>query len=41
MDMEIEGPIDDAEALFAEDDEELLGAGATTTTKPSNNPWAC
>ena len=40
MDMEIEAPVDDLEALFEdENDEEMLIAGGTT--KPSNNPLAC
>ena len=30
MDIEIEGPIDDLEAMFAEEDEDLLGDAAPT-----------
>jgi len=39
MDMEIEGPIDDVEALFAEEDVETLGDAGPGS--PSNHPLAC
>ena len=38
MDVEIEAPVDDLEALFEVEDEETLGDAAG---KPSNDPTAC
>ena len=32
MDLEMEMPVDDLEALFAEDDEEIFGDAAPTNT---------
>ena len=39
MDIEIEGPVDDLEALFADEDDEVLGDAGTS--RPSNNPLGC
>ncbi len=39
MDLEIEGPVDDLELMFADEDDELLGDAGPG--KPSNNPWGC
>ena len=38
MDIEIEAPVDDLEAMLAEEDEEMLGDAAGI---PSQNPTAC
>ena len=35
MDQEMEGPIDDLEAMFVDEDEELLGAARLSTEDPT------
>ena len=37
MDLEMDGPIDDLEALLADEDEELLG----DAEPPTHNPQLC
>jgi len=38
MDIEMEAPVDELEALFAEEDEDMLGDAAPTQVECSNNP---
>ena len=39
MDIEIEGPVDDLEALFVDEDDAMLGDAEAV--RPSNHPLAC